>query len=246
MTTNSINPFGSRVRTLIVEDQGMVRAFFERWLATQPRFTLAASARTGEEALLLVEAARPDVVLVDFQLPGMDGLEFVRAARQVRPQLRALVVTSLVDALALTRVREAGVEGYVEKDAAPEVLAEALGAVADGRSYYSQLFKETLARETAKVQGAGKILSRREQQVLAHVLNRKANREIAELMSLSVRTVEFHRLNLMAKLNATNLTELTTAARLRGWTAAATNAENPGSRNDGPEEPRAPAAKLKF
>lgn len=217
MTTNSLNPFGSRVRTLLVEDQGMVRAFFERWLATMPRFELVASTRTGEEALLLIEDARPDLVLVDFQLPGMDGLEVVRAARQVRPQLRALVVTSLVDALTLTRVREAGVEGYVEKDATPEMLAEALAAVADGRAYYSPRFKETLAHEAAKAQGAGKILSRREQEVLSHVLLGRANRDIADLMGLSSRTVEFHRANLMAKLDATNLAELTTAARLRGW-----------------------------
>lgn len=217
MTTNSLNPFGSRVRLLIVEDQGMVRAFFERWLAGLPRFACTASVRSGEEALQLIEAVRPDVVLVDFQLPGMDGLEFVRAARQVRPQLRALVVTSLVDALTLTRVREAGVEGYVEKDASPEILAEALDAVADGRSYYSEKFRETLAREGAKAQGVGKILSRREQQVLALVLGKKTNREIADAMSLSVRTVEFHRANLMAKLDATNVAELTTNAQLRGW-----------------------------
>jgi DNA-binding NarL/FixJ family response regulator len=220
MTTTSFNPFGPRVRTLIVEDQGMVRAFFERWLAAQPRYVLAASARSGEEALLLVEDARPDVLLVDFQLPGMDGLEFVRAARQIRPQLRALVVTSLVDALTLTRVREAGVEGYVEKDASPETLADALAAVADGRTYYSAKFVTTLAQEAAKSQGAGKILSRREQQVLSHILNQRANREIAELMGLSLRTVEFHRANLMAKLDASNLAELTAAAHLRGWASS--------------------------
>jgi len=206
-----------RIRILIVEDQGMVRAFLAQWLAAQPRFLLVASARSGEEALALIEAARPDVALVDFQLPGMDGLEFVQSARQVRPQLRALMVTSLTDVLTLTRVRETGVEGYVEKDAAPELLAEALNAVADGRAFYSEKFRETLAREGAQVQGVGKILSRREQQVLAHVFARKANREIAELMGLSVRTVEFHRLNLMTKLGATNLDELTAAARLRGW-----------------------------
>lgn len=217
MTANSLQPFSSGVRTLILEDQGMVRTFFERWLATQPRFVPVASARSGEEALPLVETARPDLVLVDFQLPGMDGLEFVRAARQVRPQLRALVVTSLVDILTLTRVREAGIEGYVEKDATPELLAEALNAVADGRTYYSDTFKETLAREGVKTQAAAKILSRREQQVLTHVLNSRGNREIGELMNLSVRTVEFHRANLMKKLDATNLAELTTAAKLRGW-----------------------------
>ncbi len=206
----------SRTRVMIVEDQGMVRAFLERWLAGLPRFVLAGSARSGEEALPLVESARPDVVMVDFQLPGMDGLEFMHAARQVRPQLRALVVTSLVDPLALTRIREAGVEGYVEKDASPELLVEALEAVADGRQYYSEKFRETMAREGANAEGVSKILSRREQQVLALVLGRKSNREIAGQMGLSERTVEFHRANMMTKLSATNLTELVARAKQRG------------------------------
>lgn len=206
-----------RIRVMIIEDQGMVRAFFERWLAELPRFVPVGSARSGEEALTQVGAVRPDVALVDFQLPGMDGLEFVRAARQVRPQLRALMVTSLVDALAITRVREAGVEGYVEKDASPELLAEALNAVADGREFFSEKFRETLSREGAKAQGVGKLLSRREQEVLTQVLAKRANKEIADRMGLSVRTVEFHRANVMTKLEATNLTELTANAQIRGW-----------------------------
>jgi len=212
---NSMQPFANRV--MIVEDQGLVRAFFERWLADLPRFSPVGAARTGEEALTLLERARPDVVMVDLQLPGMDGLEFVSAARQVRPQLRALVVSSLTDPLALTRVRESGVEGYVEKDATPELLAEALNAVADGRRYFSHKFEDTLGREAAKAEAVGKILSRREQQVLELVLGRKSNRDVADVMGLSVRTVEFHRANLMAKLGATNLDELVAAARLRGW-----------------------------
>jgi DNA-binding NarL/FixJ family response regulator len=212
---NSRQPFKTRV--LIVKDQNLVRAFFARWLADLPRFVAAGEARTGEEALLLLESERPDVVVVDLQLPGMDGLEFVRAARQVRPQLRALIVSSLTDPLALTRVRESGAEGYVEKDATPELLAGALNAVADGRTYFSPRLVETLAREAEKTESVSKILSRREQQVLELVLAKKSNRDIAELMSLSVRTVEFHRANLMAKLGATNLDELVTAARRRGW-----------------------------
>lgn len=217
-TSKATNP--ARIRVMIVEDQGMVRAFLERWLAGMPRFVPAGSARSGEEALELVELERPDVVLVDYQLPGMDGLEFVQSARQVRPQLRALVVSSVVNALALTRVREAGVEGYVEKDASPETLAEALEAVADGRDYFSQKFRETMSREGANAEGVAKILSRREQQVLGLVLGRKSNREIATLMGLSERTVEFHRANMMAKLAATNLTDLLERAKQRGWTEA--------------------------
>lgn len=206
-----------RIRVMLVEDQGLVRVFLERWIATQSRCELVGSARSGEEALTLVETARPDVVLVDLQLPGMDGLEFMRAARQVRPQLSALVVSSLMDPLSLTRVREAGVEGYVEKDASPEVLAAALKSVAEGRAYFSEKFRAILAEEDARAEGAGKILSRREQQVLELVLGNKSNREVAELLGLSVRTVEFHRANLMTKLDATNLNELTVNAKLRGW-----------------------------
>ena len=215
--TDPVRPAATaRVRVMVVEDQGLMREFFERWIRELPRFELAGSARTGEHALQQIDALRPDVLLVDFQLPGMDGLEFVQAARQVRPQLRALLVTTLADPLTITRVHESGIEGYVEKDETMANVAAALEAVSDGRGYFSERFRETLARESAKPQGLGKILTRREQQVLGHVLGGRANREIADLLGLSVRTVECHRLNLMTKLEAGSLEELTIAARLRG------------------------------
>jgi DNA-binding NarL/FixJ family response regulator len=200
-------------RVFIVEDQGMFRAFLERWLATQPGFAFAGAARTAEEALGLLEAGRPDVLLVDLQLPGMDGLGFVRAARQVRPALRSLVLSSLMDPLALTRVRESGVEGYLEKDAPPAELGEALLAVARGREYFSARFCAALAAERTKPAAVGKILSRREQQVLSHVLAGKTNREIGDALGVSSRTVEFHRANVMTKLGAASVAELHAIAR---------------------------------
>lgn len=207
----------SPIRTMIVEDQGMVRAFLERWLSSIPRFTLIASAGSGEAALELVEATRPDVVLVDFQLPGMDGLEFIRSARQLRPQLRALVLSSLMDPLVLTRIHEARAEGYLEKDASPEQLTEAIIAVAEGGVYHSRKFRETIAGERANAESIGKILSRREQQVLGLVINGKTSREIALVMGLSSRTVEFHRANLMGKLGAKSFSDLSALAQTRGW-----------------------------
>ncbi len=194
----------------------MFRVFLERWLAELEGFVLAGSAGSGEDALALLDEARPDVMMVDYQLPGIDGLELVRSARQVRPHLRALVLSSLVDPLALTRVRESGVEGYVEKDASPEQLSEALAAVAKGRAWFSPKFTATLAQDGARAGAVGKILSRREQEVLGHVLAGRTSREIGELIGLSARTVEFHRANVMAKLGATNATELVANARRRG------------------------------
>ncbi|WP_438479931.1 LuxR C-terminal-related transcriptional regulator [Oleiharenicola lentus] len=213
--TNSAHTF----HVLLVEDMGMFRAFMEKWLATLPRFQLVGSAGSGEEAIRLMETITPDVLVVDLQLPGIDGLEFVSIARQLRPQVRALVLTSLLDPLTLTRVRESGVEGYVEKDAPPEVLAVALETVATGRQFYSARFSETLALEGQKSTAVGKILSRREQEVLSHVLLGKTSREISEVIGLSARTVEFHRANIMTKLGATNVTELVANAKQRGLSA---------------------------
>lgn len=208
------------IRVLIVEDQGMMAAFLQGWIAELPRFTLAGAAASGEAALALLETAQPDVAMVDFQLPRMDGLQFVQMARQVRPELRTLMVTSVADALTLVRMREVGVEGYLEKNADPAELAAALGAVADGRKFYSALFRDTLAREDGKAQGLAKILSHREQQVLAHVLLGRTSREIGELIGLSARTVEFHRSNLVAKLDAPTVADMIAAVRRRGWTRA--------------------------
>ena len=208
------------VRVLIVEDQGIMSAFLQGWLAGLPRFKLAGTARSGEEALAQLETARPDVALVDFQLPLMDGLQFVQMARQVWPQLRVLMITSLTDPLTLTRVRESGVEGYIEKDTTPVRLAAALEAVANGQPAFSEIFHDTLAREHTKAQGLAKILSRREQQVLAQVLDGRTNRESGERLGLSARTVEFHRANLMAKLEVSNFNELVAVVRKRGWVRA--------------------------
>lgn len=205
-----------RTRTLLVEDQGMFRAFMERWLAAHPRFDLVGAAGSGEEALELVTAKRPELLVVDLQLPGMDGLEFVRMARQARPQARALVLSSLMDPLALTRVRESGVEGYLEKDTRPEKLEEAMLAVASGRPFFSARFVETMTREGAKAEALGKILSRREQEVLTQVIAGKTSREVADFYGIGLRTVEFHRANIMAKLGATNTAELVAQVRVRG------------------------------
>jgi DNA-binding NarL/FixJ family response regulator len=210
-----------RVRTLVVEDQGMFRAFLLRWFAAQPRFEIVGEAGSAEEGLKLAHEREPELMLVDLHLPRMDGLDFVRAVRQTRPEVRSLILTSLTDPLAVTRIRESGVEGYLEKDADPDELEEAILTVASGHSYFSRRFRESIGREGVNASAVGKVLSKREQQVLAHVLAGKTSKEIGELIGLSARTVEFHRSNVMAKLGAANFAELVVQARVRGMMSCA-------------------------
>lgn len=209
-------PSSERVRTLVIEDQGLFRAFLLRWLAERPLFDVVGDAGSAEEGLRLVHERDPELIVVDLHLPRMDGLDFVRAVRQARPEVRSLILTSLTDPLAVTRIRESGVEGYLEKDASPAELEEAIVAVAAGRSYFSRRFRDAISREGGNPSAVGKMLSRREQQVLAHVLAGRTSKEIGELIGLSMRTVEFHRSNVMAKFGAGNFAELVVQARARG------------------------------
>jgi len=208
--------FDDRVRTLIVEDQGSFRAFLKQWFLGQEKFVVVGAAASAEEGLRLAQELQPNFLVVDMHLPWMDGLALVRAVRQTRPEVRSLILTSLTDPLAVTRIRESGVEGYLEKDCTPEELAEAVRATAAGRGYFSPRFRDAIRREGGKPLAVGKILSRREQQVLAHVLTGKTSREIGELIGLSARTVEFHRANLMAKLGSPSPTDLLLRAKQLG------------------------------
>ncbi|MBI2512680.1 MAG: response regulator transcription factor [Opitutae bacterium] len=208
--------FDDKVRTLIVEDQGIFRAFLCDWFRRQEKFEVVGAAASAEEGLRLAQELQPNFLVVDMHLPGMDGLALVRAVRQTRPEVRSLILTSLTDPLAVTRIRESGVEGYLEKDCMPEELAEAARAAAAGLGYFSPRFRDAIRREGGKPLAVGKILSRREQQVLAHVLTGKTSREIGELIGLSARTVEFHRANLMAKLGSPSPTDLLIRAKQLG------------------------------
>lgn len=212
----SVVRFDDKVRTLIVEDQGIFRAFLCDWFRQQEKFEVVGAAASAEEGLRLAQELQPNFLVVDMHLPGMDGLALVRAVRQMRPEVRSLILTSLTDPLAVTRIRESGVEGYLEKDCTPEELAEAVRAAAAGRGYFSPRFRDAIRREGGKPLAVGKILSRREQQVLAHVLTGKTSREIGELIGLSARTVEFHRANLMAKLGSPSPTDLLIRAKKLG------------------------------
>jgi DNA-binding NarL/FixJ family response regulator len=204
----------SPVPVFIVEDQGMFRSFLEFWINGQSEYTVVGTAGSGEDALELLEISRPGLLVVDLHLPQMDGLQFVQLAKQRLPGVRALIVSALMDAFTLIRVKEGGVEGYIEKDAEPSDLSAAFKRVSEGGRYFSDRFTQVLRED--KGREIGRFLSRREQQVVEHVLAGKTNRDVALILGVSSRTVEFHRANAMAKLGAKNLGELSRTVRQWG------------------------------
>ena len=167
---------------------------------------MVGQAGSGEEGLSLVEATRPDVVLVDINLPGMSGLDFARAIAG-DTEVRTLIVSAYDDYAYVTEALEIGVGGYLLKTASARELLDAVRAVADGVFVLDRAVSGRLSkRRRAEPAGAG-ALTPRELEVLALLAKGLANKHIATELRLGLRTVEGHVSNIFAKLGVTSRTE---------------------------------------
>ncbi len=207
------------IKILIADDHQLVREGIRRILEEEEDFTIVGEAGGGKEALELVEQCGPDVVLLDVAMPGLDGVETTRRlARQRKPVTRVVIVTMYADEHHAARLLRMGASGYVVKDAAPSELAEAIRTVHQGRRFVSQSLREALALRF--VDGPGRepmdSLTDREFQVLRRLVAGATHREIADELSISAKTVDAHRLNLLAKLRLRNNAELTNFAMQHG------------------------------
>lgn len=206
------------VRILIADDHQLVREGIRRILEDEADFQVVGEAADGKQAIDLVEQSHPDVVLLDVAMPGLDGVEATRRLAKQQPETRVLVVTMYADEHHAARLLRMGAAGYVVKDAAPSELAEAIRTVHQGRRFVSEPLREALALRF--VDGPDRepidLLTNREFQVLRRLAAGATHREIAEELSISVKTVDAHRLNLLAKLNLRNNAELTSFAMQHG------------------------------
>lgn len=207
---------GPPLRVVIIEDQTLFRQMTVEIVAATPRFAVAGAAASGEEGWHLCEKSRPDLVILDLHLPGVDGFVLCDRLRRELPETRIIVVTSMIDTLTIARLMEAGVAGYVEKDQPLETLRTALRRVAGGELYFTRIVNEKRRQFQSDPQAVTKILSSREQEVLALVANGSRNREIAGRLGISQRTVEAHRASLMRKLNVDHVAGLIDFARSLG------------------------------
>lgn len=203
----------SKIRLLIVDDHPILCQGLRALLKYYDDIEVVGEAHTGEEAIACVDECEPDVVLMDIAMPGMNGIEATRRIRQEHPQTRVLVLTQHEERQYVIPVLQAGASGYLLKSALSSDLVTALRAVARGETFLysplSSVLVEELQRYQAESPASGPAsLTPREREILRHIAEGKTNVQIAAELSLSVKTVEWHRTNLMSKLDVHNAAEL--------------------------------------
>jgi DNA-binding NarL/FixJ family response regulator len=194
-------------RVLLVDDHPMVVAGLRALLAPMPALAVVATAGTAAEAYAAVAAYRPDVVLLDLNLPDESGLDVCRRLVSEYPSLKILALTTLNEKSYVTRMMAQGAAGYVLKNASPEELAEAIARVQAGKKYFSEEVQELLL-QPEPARAAVPPLTRREKEVLGFIAQGHTSQEIADRLFLSALTVETHRRNLLAKFEVNNTAAL--------------------------------------
>ena len=193
------------IRILIAEDQRIVREGLIALLEDEPEVEIVGEAADGAQALALYERLRPDVVLMDLQMPQLDGAEATRRIRGAYPEARILVLTTYAtDEFIFTALR-AGARGYLLKDASADELLAAIRAVQQGRTWLAPAVAERLVSGVSE--GTPESLTPRELEVLRLMGEGRSNNEIAALLTIAPRTAKVHVQNILQKLGATNRTE---------------------------------------
>jgi len=204
----------SQIRVLIADDHPVVRDGLRAMLATQPDMELVGEAATGTEAVASARALRPDVVLMDLQMPQLDGPAAIATLRDKEPGVRVLVLTTFGTDADITRAIDAGATGYLLKDAPREQLFSAIRSAARGESALSpSVASRVLGRMRAPAEEA---LSPRELEILQAVARGLSNRDIARKLYVSQATVKTHLLRIFAKLGVDDRTAAVTVALERG------------------------------
>jgi two-component system response regulator NreC len=198
------------IRVLIVDDHGIVRAGLRALLSVEPDLDVVGEAEDGEQALRLARTLQPDVVLMDISMPGMDGLEATRALTQGQPRVRVLILSLHEDSALVRAALQAGAAGYVVKRGVEADVISAIRAAMRGDLYVHPAVTRALLSgdRHASESSVDETLSPRETEVLRLIAAGHTNREIAERLVLSVRTVESHRANLTGKLGLHSRAEL--------------------------------------
>jgi len=206
-------PTSNRKRILVVDDHPLMREGIAQWIQRAPDLEVCCQAESAAQALSLVTKLKPDLVLTDISLTGRNGLELIKDLRALQPDLPALVLSMHDEALYAGRALRAGARGYIMKRAGGDRVIEAIREALQGRIALSPEMATHLLEDYSGSRSRSRRtelpnLTDREFEVLQLLGEAKTNREIAEQLHLSPKTVETHRMNLMRKLNLKKSAEM--------------------------------------
>lgn len=211
-----------QIRILLADDHTVLRDGLRLILERQPGFVVVADASDGREAVALALEHSPDIVLMDIAMPGMNGIEATRRIVEKLPRAGVVILSMHSDESYVIRSLKAGARGYLLKDSMKADLIAAIQAVAGGRSFFSPKVSRLLQEDFVRAM-AGKgaddsydLLTDREREILQLVAEGKANKEVANLLDLSLYTVETHRTHILQKLNLHSVPELILYAVRKG------------------------------
>lgn len=203
------------IRVLVVDDHELVRAGIAQFLSTQADIAVVGDASDGEQAVLKAQDYRPDVVLMDLVMPGVDGVEATRRIVQAVPEARVLVLTSFSDRERILDAIDAGAVGYLLKDSEPAELISGIHAAARGESPLSPKAAQALVA-ARKERLQTRDLSPRETEVLQQLARGLSNKQIAQRLGITEKTVKAHLVNIFQRLGVEDRTQAALWAERRG------------------------------
>ena len=211
-----------KYRIVIAEDHTILREGLRALLSSSPDFEIVGEAEDGREAIRCVEKLKPNLILTDLSMPRMNGMDAIRDIKRKSPGTKILVLTVHKTEEYILATLQAGADGYLLKDSTHAELLAAVRHVLSGKHYISPGISDKVldgyleGRKTLKTHTSWETLTQREREILKLIAEGYKNKEIADDLCISVKTVEKHRANLMEKLNLHNVQALTTFAIEKG------------------------------
>jgi DNA-binding NarL/FixJ family response regulator len=212
-----------QINVMVVEDHAVVRQGLCAILSNDHRFKVAGQARNGREAVQMVRAQQPDVVLMDIGMAGLNGLEATRQMLAGNPATKILILSAHSGRDSVERMIAAGVAGYIDKDSSAEILIQAIGEVAQGRKFFSAAIARHLPDHPNTPRGRDglkksnhAVLTSREAELLQLIAEGSTSKQVAAELGISIKTVEKHRQGLMDKLKIHDIAGLTRHAIAAG------------------------------
>jgi len=199
------------IRVLLVDDHSIILDGLESILSSSLEYNVIGRASNGIEAVNFVKKIQTDIVLMDIEMPEKNGIEATREIKRKFPQIKVLAITMYNDSAFIKEMLDAGAEGYILKNSGRDELLKAMERILKGEKYVSQpiletIFKRSQSESTFFSADKQQInLTQRELQLIKMICNGFTNKEIGDKLSISSRTVETHRSNLMRKINVTNV-----------------------------------------